>query len=93
MIDEDEAQGVVSQWLASTSPSKDIEDEVVVWKVEEHSRAWIVQVATRRWVRTRNFSDQLVGRCPLVVEKSTGGLHEYGSGPDGYREFSAWLED
>ena len=75
----------------ATTP--DPEDEYVVTELVEHRRAWIVRFATRRWVSTRSFSDQVVGACPLVVDKDTGDLHVYGSGPGQYEQFAAWLDE
>ena len=82
MVDEAAARRAAEAVIAGWSPSQSGDDEVVVWKVEEHSRAWVIHVATRRWLATRDFRDQLVGACPFVVEKATGRLHEYGSAPD-----------
>lgn len=92
MVDEEAArraaEAIVAEWPRSPSP----DEEVVVWRVDEHSRAWIVHVATRRWLATRDLSDQLVGSCPFVVDKTTGQLHQYGSGPDEYAKFRTWLD-
>lgn len=66
--------------------------EFVVWKVEEHSRAWILHFATRRWVASRSFSDLSVGACPFVVGKITGEVHLYGSAPSENDKFRAWLD-
>lgn len=105
-MDLDDARRVaeveLSQWNARLTPNRlkdphatahDPEDEVVVAKVETHSRAWIVHFATRRWLRTRSLSDQLIGTCPLVVDRTTGELHKYGSGPDEHSKFVTWLDE
>ncbi|BBH17726.1 hypothetical protein Back2_20130 [Nocardioides baekrokdamisoli] len=94
------AEAELARWNRALTPNRlkdphatspDADDEVVVTDIETHSRAWILHFASRRWVRTRAFSDQLVGTCPLVVEKETGSLHKYGSGE--YAEFSMWLDE
>jgi hypothetical protein len=93
--DEASARRAVEAKLAAWPPAgdpDDPDDEVVVWKVDEHSRAWVVYVATRRWVRTRELSAMLVGTSPFVVEKASGALHVYGSGPDEWAWFEAWLD-
>lgn len=104
-MDVDEARRIaeaeLDRWNGALTPNRlkhphatthDPEDEVVVTDIESHSRAWIVHFATRRWVRTRAFTDLLVGTCPLVVDRSTGALHKYGSAPSEYEKFRAWLD-
>jgi hypothetical protein len=44
-------------WPAANDPR----DEFVVWKVEEHARAWILRFETRRWLDTRDFREQSIG--------------------------------
>jgi hypothetical protein len=80
VIDEHWARREVERVIANWPPSPDPDEAFVVWKVEEHSRAWILHFATRRWIETRAFSDQAVGSCPFVVDKATGDVHLYGSG-------------
>ena len=53
-------------WPAANDPR----DEFVVWKVEEHARAWILRFKTRRWLDTRDFREQSIGACPFVVDKT-----------------------
>ena len=53
-------------WPAANDPR----DEFVVWKVEEHARAWILRFETRRWLDTRDFREQSIGACPFVVDKT-----------------------
>ncbi|WP_207006073.1 YrhB domain-containing protein [Nocardioides aromaticivorans] len=95
------AEVELAHWNSKLTPNRlkdphatahDPEDEVVVTEVETHSRAWIVHFATRRWLRTRSVSDQLVGACPFVIDRITGELHTYGSGPDGHSAFVKWLD-
>ena len=59
--------------------------------IEEHSRAWIVTFSTGRY-RAGDVSSALAGTSPFVIEKANGELHRYGSGPDEYEEFLAWLD-
>ncbi|QKE85144.1 YrhB domain-containing protein [Arthrobacter sp. NEB 688] len=92
MLDEEAARRKVEGVMAGWPKTPDKDDEVVVWDVEEHSRAWILHYATRRWLRTRSFSDQLVGSCPIVVDKRSGNVHLYGSAPAEYDKFCAWLD-
>lgn len=93
------AETELARWNASLTPNKlnepqatshDPDDEYVVTKVETHSRAWIVHFATRRWVRTRQFRDMVVGTSPLVIDRTTGELHVYGSAQ--HAEFDAWRD-
>jgi hypothetical protein len=91
VIDEHWARREVERVIANWPPSPDPDEAFVVWKVEEHSRAWILHFATRRWIATRAFSDQAVGSCPFVVDKATGDVHLYGSGE--YDTFNAWLDE
>lgn len=92
MVDEatarEAAEAVIAGWNSPAGPG----EEIVITKVDEHSRAWVFHFATRRWTQTGEFGYQLVGTCPLVVDKATGQLHQYGSGPDGYEQFTAWLD-
>lgn len=81
------ADEVVSGWAVREDNGK-----VVIWRLDDHDRAWIAHFATERWLETRSVSDQLVGRCPLVIEKVTGRVHQYGSGPDEYARFLEWLD-
>jgi hypothetical protein len=92
MLDEAGARGTVAAHVAEWPKPQRQDEEVVVWKVDERTRAWIVHVATRRWIRTRDFHDQLVGASPFVVEKATGQVHLYGSGPGEFARFAAWLD-
>jgi len=92
MVNEVVARRAVEAVLTEWPPPSNRDEEVVVWKVDEHSTAWIVHVATRRWLETRDLRDQLVGACPFVVEKATGRLHKYGSAPDEHAKFTAWLD-
>lgn len=105
-MDVDDARRVaeveLALWNSRLTPNRlkdphatahDPEDEVVVTEIETHSRSWIVHFATRRWLRTRSPSDQLVGTCPFVVDRTTGELHKYGSGSDEHSEFVNWLDE
>jgi hypothetical protein len=82
----------VDDLLAGWPPATDPGDGVVVWKVEEHGRAWILHFATRGWLDSRDFRDQLVGACPFVVDKETGQVHPFGSAPQEHDKFTAWLD-
>ena len=94
MVNEATARGEVERIMACWRPKPNVaEDEFVVWNVEEHSRAWILHFATRRWIASRSFSDLTVGACPFVVDKTTGDVHVYGSAPSEYDKFKAWLDD
>jgi hypothetical protein len=57
VIDEGEARTAVDAALADWPPPAMPDEQVVVWKVDEHSQAWVVHVATRRWLRTQDFRD------------------------------------
>lgn len=92
MLDEMDARREGDRVIASWPETSAEDDKIVVWDVEEHSRAWILHYATRRWLRTRSISDQLVGSCPIVVDKRSGDVHVYGSGPAEYAKFKAWLD-
>jgi hypothetical protein len=89
MVDEAAARRAVDAVIAEWSQA---EDEVVISKVEEHSQAWVVHVARRRWANTSYVFDDLIGTCPFVVEKATGELHQFGSAPAEYARFSGWLD-
>jgi hypothetical protein len=89
MVDEAAARRAVDAVIAEWSKAA---GEVVISKVEEQSRAWVVHVASRRWVETRYLLEELIGTCPFVVEKATGQLHQYGSALDEYLRFTAWLD-
>ena len=93
MVDEHAARKLAESTLAAWPTSIDPDEEVVVWKIDEQPRVWVAYFATRRWVRTRDFRDELVGALPFVIEKVSGELHVYGSGPDGYAKFRAWLDE
>lgn len=95
MVDEAAARAAAEAALAGQEWVRrdDPDDEVVIWKVENHARAWVLHFATRRWLRTRDWQDVLVGACPFVVDKASGQLHLYGSAPAEYEKFVAWLDD
>lgn len=93
MIDEATARATAEARVASWPASASDDDAFVIWNVEEHSRAWVFAFNTRRWVRTRELRDQAVGASPLVVDKATGELHVYGSGPEQYAAFKEWLDE
>jgi hypothetical protein len=93
------AQAELKRWNDALIPdrltdphatSHDPGDEVVVTGVDEHTRAWVVYFATKRWLETRDVSDALAGTCPLVVDKATGDLHVYGSGE--HSQYEVWLD-
>jgi len=92
VIDEAAARAAVEEALAAWPAPEQPDEGVEVWKVEKHSRAWILHFATRRWIASRDFRDQLVGTCPFVVDKVSGDVHLYGSGPDEYERFKSWLD-
>lgn len=91
MLDEEAARRAVANVMAGWPPAAG-DDEIVIWDAEEHSRAWILHYATRKWLRTRSFSDQLVGSCPFVVDKRSGDVHLYGSAPAEYDKFKTWID-
>ncbi|MFI7588555.1 YrhB domain-containing protein [Spongisporangium articulatum] len=92
-MDEETARSRADAEVATWHPHRtDPDDEVVVWKLEEHSRAWVAYFATRRWLRSRDRRDQLVGSCPLVIDKVTAHVHRYGSAPAQYALYEAWLD-
>ncbi|GAA1978092.1 hypothetical protein GCM10009817_18190 [Terrabacter lapilli] len=84
-----EVESVMPGWPKPASP----DPEFVVWKVQEHSRAWIAHFATRRWVASRSISDLSVGSSAFVVDKATGAVHLYGSAPSEYDKFRLWLDE
>ena len=92
MIDEAKALAIAEAHIASWGPPQSDDEAFVIWNVAEHSRAWILAFNTRRWVRTRELRDQAIGSCPFVVDKATGELHLYGSGPEQHAEFQEWLD-
>jgi hypothetical protein len=102
-VDVDDARRIaeaeLARWNNSLTPNKltdpratshDPGEEVVITQIETHARAWIVHFASRRWVKTQILSDALVGTCPLVVDRTTGELHVYGSGE--HAKFETWLD-
>jgi hypothetical protein len=91
-MDRNDARRLVDDVLTEGRRYPQGDDDVVVWRIDEHHRAWIVHVATRRWLKTRHISDQLVGSCPFVIDKATGQLHQYGSAPPDHEKFVAWLD-
>ena len=93
VIDEQAARGLVEEILATWPPRPGgADEEVVVWRTEEHERAWVVFYATRRWIQTRDFRQILVGTSPFIVEKANGEVHLYGSAPSEMEKFESWLD-
>lgn len=92
MVTEEETRAsvdaILSTWPRPTTP----ELATVIWKIEKNSRAWIVMYATRRLLETQSFTDLLVGICPFVVGKPTGGVHLNGSAPAEYKKYRSWLD-
>jgi hypothetical protein len=76
--------------MAGWAAANDARDELVVWKLKDHAWAWIFRFEMRRWLDDRDFWDQSVVGCPLVMDKATGQVHQYGSGH--YDKFAAWLD-
>ncbi len=93
MVSEDAARAAAEEVIATWSRPVTHEAEIVVWKIEDHARAWVLHFATRRWLRTRDFRDLLGGSCPIVVDKASGRVHLYGSAPAEYEKFLAWLDE
>lgn len=67
--------------------------DILVDRVEEHSRAWIAYYTSRRYLQTRDFTDLPIGASPIVVDKTTGEVHVYGSAPDEYAKFLTWCDN
>ncbi|RPF22444.1 YrhB domain-containing protein [Myceligenerans xiligouense] len=67
--------------------------DILVDRVEEHSRAWIAYYTTRRYLQTGDFTDLPIGASPIVVDKGTGEVHVYGSAPDEYAKFLTWCDN
>lgn len=66
--------------------------DVVVDRIEEHSRAWIAYCTTERYRATGSILDLPVGASPIVVDKESGEIHVYGSAPEEYAKFLAWCD-
>ncbi|GAB3161659.1 hypothetical protein GCM10027059_12390 [Myceligenerans halotolerans] len=66
--------------------------DILVDRVEEHSRAWIAYYTTLRYLQTGDFTDLPIGASPIVVDKGTGEVHVYGSAPDEYAKFLTWRD-
>jgi hypothetical protein len=92
MVDEADARSAVESVMAGWPKPNTPDKKFVVWRIEEHSRAWILHFATQRWIASRSFSDLSVGSSPFVVDKTTGDVHLYGSAPSEYDKFRAWLD-
>jgi hypothetical protein len=45
----------------------------------EKDYGWIFFYESQRWLTTGNFSDQVLGNAPILVEKQTGNLHYFGT--------------
>ena len=90
-IDEAEAGAKAEEVLADWRARDPDLYHLSIDHIEEHSRAWIVTFSTGRY-RTGDVSSALAGTSPFVIEKANGELHRYGSGPDEYEKFLAWLD-
>lgn len=90
-MEKEEALKIAHARLAASPSTHAPDNDMVVWRLDEYPRAWVAHIATQRWLTTRALSDQLVGQCPLVIDKTTGNIHEYGSGHTEHQEYLAWL--
>jgi hypothetical protein len=82
-------EAVIQEWRGRDADFYDLSIDAV----EEHSRAWIVTYTTERFKASGDVRYQLAGTSSLVVEKATGRVHQYGSGPDQHKMFMQWLDD
>jgi len=46
--------------------------ELVVVRVDERERSWVIHYQSKPWVESGDFSQSIVGNGPYVVSKATG---------------------
>ncbi|OLU16550.1 hypothetical protein BVH01_08125 [Pseudomonas sp. PA1(2017)] len=69
----EESLSVVNDYLSRASTS------LVVTHYEESPEGWLFCFNSKEYVDTGDFSSQLVGDGPVLVDKDTGEMHFFGT--------------
>ena len=74
MMSISKEQAVAIFYREINQPSLDWSDmpELVVVRVDERERSWVVHYQSKPWVESGDFSQSIVGDGPYVVSKATG---------------------
>lgn len=77
MVDEPEARRIAEEWIHRLP----VEEDVVIDESQtiEEPFGWVYFYNSRRYLETGNFRDQLIGNAPIVVDRSSGTIHETGT--------------
>lgn len=73
MINFDEAVDKANQYLNK------IDTPVVITLQGRFSEGWFFYFQSRVYLETGDFSAQLIGNSPFVIDKDTGEIHELGT--------------
>lgn len=79
MINESQARSIAEQWLRHQLFAE--EDDVVIDEGQtiEEPFGWVYFYNSRGFLETGDFRRQLLGNAPIVVERTTGTVHETGT--------------
>jgi hypothetical protein len=80
---------------ARPKPARTDDQALVVTGAREHRLGWLVFCQGERYVRTREFSDMLIGHGCFLVDALDASLHQLPSAtdPDGEGWISRYLQD
>jgi hypothetical protein len=77
MIDLNLAKEIALKHINSNYQMQKKEDEISIVDdlTVEREWGWIFIYQSQRWIETRNRRYQVLGLCPIVIEKNDGSLH------------------
>ena len=75
--------------LAERAMSRAGQEAMVVVSAERLDLGWAFSLQGERYIRTRAFSDQLIGHGITIVEERTGAVFGSGSGAEAWAAIAA----
>lgn len=79
MINLADAKTIVRSYLEKVGRQAGEQLEIVETETIERPFGWVFFYNSRKYLRTKNFSDMLAGNAPLIVNRETGDLHVTGT--------------
>ena len=82
MINHQQARQIASDWLIA-HPARGSDGSLELRILDEHTIeadfGWVFFWQSQRFLETGNFSDQLAGNGPLIVDRRDGTVHRTGT--------------
>jgi immunity protein 35 of polymorphic toxin system len=82
MIDHQQARQIATDWLMA-HPTRGPHGVVELRRLDGHTIesdfGWVFFWQSQRFLETGNFSEQLAGNAPLIVDRRDGALHGTGT--------------